>query len=168
MKIIPRSHLELMWKRAGESSTARARKARELGKTDTNGYFRTLGNSQKREHVTVAEKALGRPLPPGAQVHHVNEIKNDNRGCNLVICPNAAYHRLLHQRTQAYDACGHADWLKCCYCGKYDDPNNLVMYPSYMPGGSTRGRHRECQRKYNRENEAKKRLLRRSNGQASA
>jgi len=102
--------------------------------------------SQIREHVFVAQQALGRPLPSGAQVHHVNEVKSDNSRSNLVICPNEAYHRLLHSRTRAYDACGHADWLKCCYCGKYDAPENLVIYKSSRPGGRDRGRHRECQR----------------------
>jgi hypothetical protein len=95
-----------------------------------------------REHVAIAENILGRRLPRGVQVHHVNEIKKDNRHENLVICPNLAYHHLLHQRTRAFDACGHADWLVCAYCGKHDDPKNLLTY--------TRGsaRHAECQSAY--------------------
>ena len=57
--------------------------------------------SKKYEHVAVAERALGKPLPLGAEIHHVNEDKSDNRPENLVICPNAKYHALLHMRMRA-------------------------------------------------------------------
>ena len=50
------------------------------------------------EHIVVAEKALGKPLPKGARVHHVNLDTHDNRRRNLVICPDEAYHQLLHKR----------------------------------------------------------------------
>jgi len=88
----------------------------------TQGYLRT---GRKFKHIEVVEQILGKPLPKGAQVHHWNENKTDNRPSNLVICPSRAYHILLHYRTKAYDACGHADWVKCTYCKKYDDPQKM-------------------------------------------
>lgn len=94
------------------------------------GYrIHTKGGKQKREHIAVAERALGRPLPSGAVVHHVNEDKLDNRPSNLVICPNQAYHALLHRRMRALDACGHADWRKCWICQHWDAPENLHTTP---------------------------------------
>lgn len=84
---------------------------------------------RKMGHVLVAEKALGRELKGTEEVHHWNENKQDNRPSNLVICPDRAYHLLLHQRTRAFDACGHADWLKCRECKTYDDPKNMRFRP---------------------------------------
>jgi len=79
----------------------------------------------KYEHVLIAEKILGKPLPKGAVVHHVNGDGRDNRPENLVICQNQAYHLLLHMRAEAYDACGRADWRRCGYCEKYEPQENM-------------------------------------------
>lgn len=77
------------------------------------------------KHIAVAEKALGKRLPKGAIVHHWDEDGLNNEPSNLLVCPDEAYHKLIHRRMRAYDACGHADWQKCSYCGEYDNP--IVM-----------------------------------------
>lgn len=78
-------------------------------------------------HSLIAEAALGRLLPPGAHVHHFDGDRTNNAPSNLVICPSAAYHKLLHQRTRALDACGHAGWRRCQYCKQWDEPSNLYI-----------------------------------------
>jgi hypothetical protein len=71
------------------------------GTMDKRGYMVVrIGGVHKFEHVLIAEKALGKPLPKGAQVHHLNERKGDNRNRNLVVCPDDAYHKLLHKRAR--------------------------------------------------------------------
>lgn len=70
---------------------------------DTQGYVVLFINGERRlEHIVKAEKALGRKLPRGAVVHHMNKIPHDNdTPLNLVICPDQAYHLLLHRRMRA-------------------------------------------------------------------
>lgn len=105
-------------------------------RADTRGYV--------LEHVLVAERALGKALPPAAQVHHVNLDRSDNRPQNLVICPDDAYHKLLHQRIRAREACGHASWRPCRFCGEYDAPENVYTSKTGY------SHHNECNREYQR------------------
>lgn len=64
----------------------------------------TVDGVQLFEHRYLAEKALGKSLPEGAEVHHMNEDKADNKSpLNLIICPDRAYHKLLEQRTREYE-----------------------------------------------------------------
>ena len=107
-----------------------------------NGYV-IVGQERKPMHVLIAERAIGREFPPGAQVHHVNGVKHDNRPENLVVCPSQQYHALLHVRQKALDACGNANLRRCWFCGGYDDPKTMA------PTGS-QFRHRSCYNEYQR------------------
>lgn len=80
----------------------------------------------KREHMVIAEKALGRPLPKFADVHHVDGDRANNDPRNLVICEDRGFHFHLHYRTRALDACGNANWKYCKYCKTWDAPENIV------------------------------------------
>jgi hypothetical protein len=101
------------------------------------GHPRATRDGYVPEQVLVVEKALGHYLPLTAIVHHVDDNKINNSPSNLVVCPDIAYHKLLHARMRAYKACGNPNWRLCCLCKKPDDPVNMTK-------GTTNYRHRAC------------------------
>jgi hypothetical protein len=112
---------------------------RKLG----NGYIGVAnGRHTKPLHHVVAQLALGKPLPRGTIVHHIDGDKRNNFTCNLLICPTQAYHLLIHQRTRALAESGHADWRKCKYCSQWDAPSNLLIYSAGKRGQNVF--HRAC------------------------
>ncbi len=111
------------WRQHGDP-LVRKRRRRGTG-TITHGGYLAHGVNEVKEHIAIAERVLGKPLPPGAVVHHIDENKLNNATTNLVICPNNGYHALLHQRMNALAACGHADWRQCKRCHEYDDPATM-------------------------------------------
>lgn len=82
------------------------------------------------EHILIAERVLGYPLPLKAVVHHVNEIRHENRNNNLVICENSAYHTHLHRRMKALKLGGSVHALQCLFCKKWDvlGSNGMVVH----------------------------------------
>jgi hypothetical protein len=92
------------------------------------------------EHVIIAEKAFGKPLPIGVEIHHANGSRDNGP---LVICQDKAYHRLLHRRMVAIKECGNPKWRRCHICKMHDDPQNMIKSGSGMA-------HRDCKNTYQR------------------
>src|SRR6266487_3086192 len=70
-------------------------------------------NGRAPEQVLIAERVLGRLLRPNEVVHHINQIKTDNRNENLLIC-TATYHRWLHGQLKRRQT----PWIRCDHCGR--------------------------------------------------
>jgi hypothetical protein len=78
------------------------------------GHPKATSAGDVYKHILVAEAALGRPLPKGAQVHHVDGNTRNNANTNLVICEDLAYHKLLEHRGRVVRLGGDPDHQKWC------------------------------------------------------
>lgn len=110
------------------------------GKVKPGHYLaKSVGGRRKRlAHVLIAERALGRPLPAGAQVHHVDGNSLNNSPSNLVICQDQAYHSLLHARQRVLAAGGNPNTQRLCkFCGELKFAHELV-------GGALHRRSNYC------------------------
>ena len=94
-------------------------------------------------HALIVERILGRALPKGVEIHHVDGNGRNNEKSNLVVCPNHSYHSLLHMRSEALGACGDANWRKCRFCKKWDAPEKLAFWKRKSPSGQVIA-HRVC------------------------
>lgn len=62
----------------------------EHPRNERNGYV--------REHILVAEKINGGPLPKGAVIHHIDFNGLNNKESNLMIFPNSTEHTIFHRK----------------------------------------------------------------------
>ena len=118
------------------------------------GHNRANPNGYVLEHIVVAERALGKSLPAGALVHHVNEIRHENRNSNLVICQGRAYHSLLHRRMRARATGVDPSWRRCRFCQEYDNPRRL-----FVPESGDSPYHRRCSAERGRQRYEKRKEL---------
>lgn len=140
------------WHVHGSPLVVRAKREDGAGNLRPDGYVQLqIAGVRHMEHILLVEHALGHALPVGAKVHHINGNRADNRHCNLVICQDDAYHKLLHNRANAIKAGHPAHYRKCPYCKQYDAPSRMAKAGlSY--------RHKQCLKVYDRKrNERRKR-----------
>ena len=107
---------------------------------------RSTSNGYVREHIAMAERALGKPLPEKAQIHHYGCVTNNNK---IVICENQEYHRLIEMRQDALKYSGKARNRKCKFCQRYDSPENLHITQSPPHGWNIH--HQSCESIYERD-----------------
>ena len=102
-----------------------------------NGYVEIFFNGKHHrkncrgrvmEHILVVESAMGKELKWPNRVHHINGDRSDNRNCNLVVCEDERYHRLLHTRAKSLKESGNVHNRKCKFCKQYDKIESLVSF----------------------------------------
>ena len=120
-------------------------------------YIRKSDTGANRKKARkIAEKALGRPLPFNAEIHHIDGNPANNNNSNLVVCEDTTYHRLLHTRTTAVIACGHANWKRCWICDKYSPHKDLLSHGAKIKGAARSYYHKKCRAIYERERRGRK------------
>lgn len=113
--------------KALSSRTQRNDSGLYVEKTCGLSYHRESKKDRLFEHQRIAEKAIGKKLPTGAMIHHVDGDGLNNKNSNLVICQDTAYHKLLHLRQRAIRATGDPRARRCYRCKEWDDISSLYM-----------------------------------------
>lgn len=95
---------------------ARDQKRKPVTKSYRAAFASESRGREVRLHVLRAERALGKPLPPKAIVHHADGSVADD--APLVICQDQAYHMLLHRRMRVKAAGGDPNFHEavCAVC----------------------------------------------------
>ena len=109
--------------------------------------------TNKKDTRTYIKELLGRKTLDGVVIHYVDGNRDNKVNSNMVVCPSHAYHELLRQRKNAYEACGHADWIKCTYCKQYDTQSNMLQKKGkteYRPDETFYRFHKDCQLQFQR------------------
>ena len=112
------------------------------------------GSGGKRKHVNVAEAVLGRPMPDGAIVHHIDGNRRNNEKWNLAIFPSENYHQLIHLRQRALEASGNPEYRKCPFCKSWGNPKEMIVVGD-VPKRNKRYCHRKCKSEYERNRKKK-------------
>lgn len=118
------------------------------------GHHRADYRGLVKEHIVVAEKALGKPIPASVIIHHHNGIRSDNRNTNLVICENHAYHVLIHARLRVFRMGFDPDLFKYCgSCGQCKPFGDFGKQRNQYLG--LRPTCRPCTHRFNKETAAR-------------
>lgn len=118
-------------------------------------HHRAGANGYVREHILIAERALGKPLLATHPVHHVDDDRANNDRSNLVVCEDQAYHMLLHRRQRAMDACGDPNAYGCGFCSGYDRQWDIHVYHGRR---GIQSWHRSCMAAAKRAQERRRKL----------
>lgn len=99
-------------------------------------------SNDRYAHRTIAERALGRPLPKGVQVHRHDGVRTNNDNSNLVICESQSYHFLLHARMRIVEFGADPNTHKICSrCRKAKNRSAFYRWAKGYDGLTAECRH---------------------------
>lgn len=72
-------------------------------KFNSNGYIQIFNeDGWILEHKYIVEQFIGRKLKKEEVIHHINEIKTDNRISNLMLFDNQKEHQKFHNKIKQF------------------------------------------------------------------
>lgn len=90
------------------------------GSQNKQGYICIWRNGKlTKEHIILMEEKIGKKLTKDEVVHHINEIKNDNRIENLMLLTRSQ-HIILHRKNKPSQLRGRK-------LGKYSDTRRKAI-----------------------------------------
>lgn len=79
------------------------------------------------EHVVAMAIMIGRSVPKGMVVHHMDGDKRNNAPSNLMLCTQRDHTR-MHVMMRAVERCGDGWKRPCRFCGEYSMISDMVKH----------------------------------------